>query len=336
MEITLDNALDKVMMAAQTAAMLEVSGTPKPGNVHRTRDFWDTRFEHFLAGGVALGPAIRRIASRGALSKQDNVPMDSIQVGKGINEAISSVSNWHHGANTHLGTVLLLTPIAGAAGVLALENQLNWDVNSLQKITQKVMQHTTVDDAILVYKTLSNIGYNRHGHVDTEDAPDAFNDDAYEELRKRQLTLFDVMSASSNYDRIASEMINGFPVTFEIGVKAFQRDWDAVQDVNMATIHVFLEILSKTPDLLIARKVGLQYTDNAEDAVKIGLPLAKEISKDAERALKAGGFKSHLGKQLVRKLDSRLHSRKNLLNPGSTADLTAATLMIMILSGWRP
>jgi len=53
------------MRAAQLAACLEVSGTPKPGNVHRAFDFPDTRFEHFLAGGVALGPATREVAGGG-------------------------------------------------------------------------------------------------------------------------------------------------------------------------------------------------------------------------------------------------------------------------------
>ncbi|MDP6641398.1 MAG: triphosphoribosyl-dephospho-CoA synthase, partial [Nitrososphaerales archaeon] len=54
-----------VMNAAQLAASLEVSATPKPGNVHRNADYPSTRFEHFLSGAVALGPAISSAASQG-------------------------------------------------------------------------------------------------------------------------------------------------------------------------------------------------------------------------------------------------------------------------------
>ena len=37
---------------AQIASVLEVSGHPKPGNVHRTQDFDDMVFEDFLISGV--------------------------------------------------------------------------------------------------------------------------------------------------------------------------------------------------------------------------------------------------------------------------------------------
>ncbi|MCK4382115.1 MAG: triphosphoribosyl-dephospho-CoA synthase, partial [Candidatus Lokiarchaeota archaeon] len=41
------------------SSLLELSGWPKPGNVHRTRNFEDTRFEHFLAGITAIQPNFR-------------------------------------------------------------------------------------------------------------------------------------------------------------------------------------------------------------------------------------------------------------------------------------
>ncbi len=54
-----------VRRCATLAALLEVSASPKPGNVHRMRDRPDTRYEHFLAGSVALGGAMWRMAVRG-------------------------------------------------------------------------------------------------------------------------------------------------------------------------------------------------------------------------------------------------------------------------------
>ena len=39
---------------AQIASALEVSGYPKPGNVHRTRDFEDMEFEDFVISGIVI------------------------------------------------------------------------------------------------------------------------------------------------------------------------------------------------------------------------------------------------------------------------------------------
>ncbi|MFC6728106.1 triphosphoribosyl-dephospho-CoA synthase, partial [Natronoarchaeum mannanilyticum] len=49
---------------AELALLLEVAGTPKPGNVDRKRDLPDLRFEHFLAGAVGAQDGLRA-AGRG-------------------------------------------------------------------------------------------------------------------------------------------------------------------------------------------------------------------------------------------------------------------------------
>ncbi len=56
---------DIVGKCASLAALLEVSAYPKPGNVHRLKDFPDTKYEHFLAGSVSLGSRMREIAEKG-------------------------------------------------------------------------------------------------------------------------------------------------------------------------------------------------------------------------------------------------------------------------------
>jgi len=40
--------------------------------------------------------------------------------------------------------------------------------------------------------------------------------------------------------------------------------------------------------------------------------------------------------ELVRSLDEELHTAGGLLNPGTTADLTAASIFVSLLAGWRP
>ena len=45
----------EIAKIAQIASALEVSGYPKPGNVHRTRDYDDMVFEDFVISGIVIG-----------------------------------------------------------------------------------------------------------------------------------------------------------------------------------------------------------------------------------------------------------------------------------------
>ena len=49
----------------ELAILFEVSGYPKPGNIHRTADFSETTFEHYLASAVAIEPSFRKAAEQG-------------------------------------------------------------------------------------------------------------------------------------------------------------------------------------------------------------------------------------------------------------------------------
>lgn len=59
---------DYVMLSAQLASLIEISAGPKPGSVSGMADLPLERaghYEHFLAGAVAIGPAVREAAIRG-------------------------------------------------------------------------------------------------------------------------------------------------------------------------------------------------------------------------------------------------------------------------------
>ena len=105
--------------------------------------------------------------------------------------------------------------------------------------------------------------------------------------------------------------------------------------MNVATVHTYLRILSKVPDTFIARKVGLRAgIREVGEAVRKGMEVAMEVSRRAEEALDKGGLLSEEGRKLVEELDRDL--RRNKLNPGTTADLTASSIFLSILSGFRP
>jgi triphosphoribosyl-dephospho-CoA synthase len=90
----------------------------------------------------------------------------------------------------------------------------------------------------------------------------------------------------------------------------------------MAIVHTFLKVLSEHPDTFIARKVGAEK--------------AREISLDAKKILELGGVETSEGRKSILELDRKLRVSGNLLNPGTTADITAAALALCTLGGYRP
>jgi triphosphoribosyl-dephospho-CoA synthase len=87
-------------------------------------------------------------------------------------------------------------------------------------------------------------------------------------------------------------------------------------------VQTFLTILSKKPDSLIQRKVGLQ--------------IALDISQSASQILSKDGLTSLTVKQDLENLDSVLRTNSHKLNPGTTADLTCSSIYLAILEGFRP
>jgi triphosphoribosyl-dephospho-CoA synthase len=96
----------------------------------------------------------------------------------------------------------------------------------------------------------------------------------------------------------------------------------ATGDINTAVVDTYLKILSEVPDTLVARKLGIGR--------------AKEISLMARRVLKAGGMKNTSGRKAARRMDKSLQRANHRCNPGTTADLTASTLAVLLLNGYRP
>ena len=74
--------IDDLVRCVNLSSLLELSGWPKPGNVHRTSDFEDTRFEHFLAGIIAIQPNFRELCEKINNSiESDTQDFSSIELG---------------------------------------------------------------------------------------------------------------------------------------------------------------------------------------------------------------------------------------------------------------
>ena len=98
-----------ISQCLELAILLE-AGAHKPGNVSVVTNFENTRYEHFLASAVAVGPSFEAAAKRGVEIWKGKVPVTDAGIGHVIKNSVTAVNAWQHGGNTLLGTIILLSP----------------------------------------------------------------------------------------------------------------------------------------------------------------------------------------------------------------------------------
>lgn len=283
----------KIAQMAQIASALEVSGYPKPGNVHRIRDYDDMEFEDFIISGIVIGDVIREACT--------NVNVENPQLGKFILQAVDETDRWIKN-NTNLGIVMMIVPIAVSAAISESFDDIRDNIKIL-------MKNTSVEDACDLYDAI-NIA--DAGGMGDQDEYDVSNDNAKQELKDNNQTMYDVLKISAPWDMLAREMTDDMPAVFEIGYPTY-HSLKEEKSKNDACILTFLTILSHVPDTLISRKYG------EEEALKISL-----MTRDLLKLKDSSDFMDK-----VSEFDEYLF--KNNYNPGTTADLTAASIFVSYL-----
>jgi len=309
---------DHVSNCLQLAVLLEVSAYPKPGNVHRTADFAETRYEHFLASAVALSSHFRYAAQMGALVSQKRITANRVGIGKVIKDGVRDVKAWQRDKNTLLGSILLLSPMAVAAG-LTIGGKEAFSADTFRTNLKSVVESTTPRDAVHVFDAINIAEPGGLGSAPRLDVKDARS---RRKILVQGISLHEVFKISAPWDSVSAEWVSDFHVTFDIGCPYFKRLIDETGDINTTTVHTFLKILSEVPDTLVARKAGKRK--------------AEWVSSEAKKVLDVGGLTTQNGRRLLLRLDGKLHDADHKLNPGTTADITSAVLAVAILEGFRP
>ncbi|UVE50430.1 triphosphoribosyl-dephospho-CoA synthase [Haloferax larsenii] len=214
---------------AELALLLEVAGTPKPGNVDRRRDLSDLHFEHFLTGAVGSAAGLR-------------LAEDGAPVGEAFETAVEGMSK-QGGGNTQFGCLLLLVPLvrAAAAGDLSPAG------------ATRVAEATTVDDAVSFYRAFE------HVDVAVGDPPEDASDldvrrgsNAESTLRAAGLTLSDIMELSAERDANAREWTGDFARTFRAAESILADEGPVTERVARA----FVDLLTEEPDTLVVTNHG--------------------------------------------------------------------------------
>ena len=283
---------------ASISSALEVSAYPKPGNVHRTRDFPDMTFEDFIISGIVTGETIEN-ATNHVLHVNN---LKDANCGKYILEGVKETDIWIKN-NTNLGILMLQVPIAQSTII-------SEDFNDIQNNIGELLNNTTVTDAMNLYDAI-NIA--DAGGMGDQDEYDVNSENAKKELKENNQTMFDVLEISSQWDQLAYELTNKMPNIFNIGFKTF-NNLKSQTSLNNSTLITFLTLLSEIPDTLISRKYGLD--------------VAKDISNKAKNLLKCKD--DEYFKKDLEYFDNYLY--ENNYNPGTTADLTASSIMLSFLN----
>lgn len=279
---------------AQLALLLEVSSTPKPGNVDREHEYADLRFEQFVAGGVGARDGLERAAEGGP-------------VGEAFERAVAGMST-QSGGNTQFGAILLVTPLAVAAARGQDDPAAPADPprELTPEMASEVVAETTVEDAIGFYRAFDHVGVAVDEPPEDLDAPDVrLGGDAAPVLREQELTLEDVMADSAEIDGLAAEWVGGFERTFEIARRISAREGP----VTDRAASVFLEALAEEIDTFVVTQHDRET--------------AREVKRRAAAALDGEEEPEDLAAEFV----------DRGINPGTTADLIAGGFFVALERG---
>ncbi|MCX7702170.1 MAG: triphosphoribosyl-dephospho-CoA synthase [Gemmataceae bacterium] len=201
--------------------------------------------------------------------------------------------------NSNLGLVLALAPLAASEPV---DN------------VASVLRGLTVEDSRAVF---SAIRLARPGGLGRATQQDVF--------REPTLPLREVMALAADRDLIARQYATDFADVFQIGVPALCEPttvrilppWDEARRITLplgleeSIVRCHLRLLAELGDSHIARRCGLAT--------------AEEAQRQARGVLN--------GQLSWGEFDAWLRADGHRRNPGSTADLTAASLFVALRSG---
>ncbi len=222
----------------------------------------------------------------------------TLGVGRAIQQAAVATREMV-GTNTNLGLLLLLAPLAAVPGEVELSQGLGPLLTSL-----------TVQDTRHIYDAVRVANPAGLGHVAVADIRDE---------SAPPLTPLEVMQLAAERDLIARQYVTNYAQVFA----AAQHIADSLLrgvSLSEAIVRAFLTLLAEHPDSLIARKCGQEQ--------------AEQVSLRAASIVAAGETgQGVLDFQAVADFDFWLRAADHRLNPGTTADLIAAGLFVLLREG---
>ena len=199
--------------------------------------------------------------------------------------------------NTNLGMLLLFTPIIMAAE-LGFET-----IEKLRENLEFTLTSLTKSDTNHVFEAIRTANPGGLGSVDEEDV-----------ANNPSSSLICAMKLASKRDSVALQYSNNFNEVFKLGftsIKNFDKRWNSVK---WSTVSCYLAFMASIRDSHIERKYGREVAEQIR--IKSGIIVEKfNNSLDPEASIR-----------LLQDFDRELKAEN--YNPGTSADLTAASLLV--------
>jgi triphosphoribosyl-dephospho-CoA synthase len=203
------------------------------------------------------------------------------------------------GCNTNLGILLLCAPIAAAAESATGAARLRGAVGTVLGALHHV-------DAEEIYQAIRIARPGGLGEVKEHDVS-----------ARPDCSLLEAMSAAAERDLVARQYATGFRDIFESGLAGMREYLCRWNTVEWAAVGCYLRFLATFPDSHVRRKHGPD--------------VAERVRKRAARVLKEFDKKKDPGESVGALLDFDNTLKGAGINPGTSADLTAACLMLVML-----
>jgi triphosphoribosyl-dephospho-CoA synthase len=197
--------------------------------------------------------------------------------------------------NANLGIVLLFAPLVRASVTRRADEPLRGAL-------ERTLAGLDVRDAAAAFAAIARANPGGLGEAPEHDV-----------RAPARVSLREAMNAAAHRDNVASEYATGYAIVFDTGLPLLEDGLRGGLPTLEAIVSLHVSLLASHPDSLIARKAG--------DVV------AREVTAQA------GAVRD--GSRSLRDFDSWLRSAGGRLNPGTTADLVAATLLAALLTGVR-
>ena len=234
------------------------------------------------------------IASAEAAS--ENIALPDLSLGERILLSVQATQKVVN-LNTNLGIILLCAPIIQAV----IQAKLSTNKTGLQANIHAVLAASTVEDAEACFAAIRLVNPAGLGISDAHDVREAAD-----------CTLLQAMQAAPN-DLIAQQYANNFMHVFD-GLAYYQKVLTKWQRPAWAVTALHLHYMSQFLDSHIVRKYG-------ETIAKL---VQNEAAQHEAEFLAVFNPKNYQAQLLT--FDAALKKRK--LNPGTSADLTVATLFL--------
>ena len=259
----------------------------------------------FKPGNVSIGFPMHDMDAEDFIRSAQAIALPMTETGYSVGQRIEFSIKATRSAvscNTNLGIVLLFAPILSAleriADALSLDN--------LQEALCMELAELSLEDARACYRAIrlaapGGLGESTHQDVHAEPSH----------------TLLEVMQLAASWDQISQEYAQNFAGVIGKGVETLMQSRERGEAELWAITRCYLNFVANQPDTHISRKHGLDIAQTIQQEARL-------LLEQWESCCNAAEFWPYL-------LEIHQKWRQNKINPGTSADLVVASILMMRL-----